>query len=159
MSPSPLCGQMVARGLKPHFSHWFCQLSCSTYPPWSPMVAHASPDASRCLPGASQMPPDVQDTVWVRSLGSWDSTLSVPAFGVTFWRFLAILDSMWSPWGTILAPRDAFLGDHFWCRFLDPKKRPKKRVYADFVRLYADIGELCAEVRRNVRSRSGGLGG
>ena len=28
MSPSPLCGQMVARGLKPHFSHWFCQLSC-----------------------------------------------------------------------------------------------------------------------------------
>ena len=96
----------------------------------------------------------------------WDSALSVPAFGDTFCRFLAILDSMWSPWGTILAPRDAFLGDHFWCRFLDPKKRPKKRVYADFGQLYADIGELyadigelCAEVRRNVRSRSGGFRG
>ena len=24
----------------------------------------------------------------------WDSALSVPAFGVTFWRFLAILGSM-----------------------------------------------------------------
>ena len=53
MSPSPLCGQMVARGLKPHFSHWFCQLSCSTYPPWSPMVAHGRP----CLPRCLQMPP------------------------------------------------------------------------------------------------------
>ena len=53
MSPSPLCGQMVARGLKPHFSHWFCQLSCSTYPPWSPVVAHGRP----CLPRCLQMPP------------------------------------------------------------------------------------------------------
>ena len=36
------------------------------------MVAHASPDASRCLPGACQMPPDaLQATVWVRSLGSY----------------------------------------------------------------------------------------
>ena len=83
-----------------------------------------------------------------------------------FGDFWAILDSMWSPWGTILTPLNAFLGDHFWCRFLDPKKRPKKRVYADFGQLYADIGELyadigelCAEVRRNVRSRSGGFRG
>ena len=57
----------------------------------------------------------------------WDSALSVPAFGVTFWRFLAILDSMWSPWGTILAPRDAFLGDRFWCRFSDPEVVRVKR--------------------------------
>ena len=60
MSPSPLCGQMVARGLKPHFSHWFCQLSCSTYPPWSPVVAHGRPCLPRCLqmpPRCLQMPP------------------------------------------------------------------------------------------------------
>ena len=96
----------------------------------------------------------------------WDSALLVPALGVTFWCFLAILDSMWSPWGTILTPLNAFLGDHFWCRFLDPKKRPKKRVYADigelyadFGQLYADIGELCAALRGGPAECAEPLGG
>ena len=77
----------------------------------------------------------------------WDSALLVPAFGDTFCRFLAILDSMWSPWGTILTPLNAFLGDHFWCRFLDPKKRPKKRVYAALRRGPAECAEPLGGIR------------
>ena len=86
MSASPLCGEMVARGLKPCFSYGHgttmvahgrpCLPRCLQMPP------RCLPDASRCLPGAAQMPPgpDVQDTVWVRSLGSFLIFFTFPAF-------------------------------------------------------------------------------
>ena len=73
-----------------------------------------------------------------------DSALSVPACGDTFDRFLTILASIWRPGGSILAPQGAFLGDRFWCPFLDTKKGVKKR----------DCAELRG-VRRSVRNQPG----
>ena len=77
----------LRRNGRPRPRTLFFTLVLSTFllhsPPWvqprSLMVAHASPDASRCLPGASQMPPNASQ----HCLGSLARVMTLMCWAIT----------------------------------------------------------------------------